>query len=127
MHADKWSPVASLFVALCLLEVEAALEVVRFLGLDFFLKVAVLVPFFAGFVGLVVWTLGYDRTYHRNPWPVRLTWIAAALVLGGFWTLAPLAWAGVALLAGAAVWNQVLVGRLNEQRRRAREVGRRLR
>lgn len=126
MHTDKWAPVASLFFALCLLEVEPALEAVRFVGLDFFLKVAVLVPFFVGSVGLTLWTLGYDRTYHRNPWPVRLTWIAAALVLGGFWTVEVVAWIGVALLAGAAVWNQVLVGGLNERRRRAREVGKRL-
>lgn len=126
MHTDKWSPLAAVFVALCLLEVGAALEVVRFLGLDFFLKVAVLVPLFAGFVSLVIWTLAYDRTYHRNPWPGRLTWLAAALVLGGFWTVELVAWAGVAVLAGAVVWNQVLVGRLSERRRRAREVGRRL-
>lgn len=126
MHADKWSPAASVFVALCLLEVEPALTAVRVVGLEFLLKVAVLVPIFAGCVGLVLWTLAYDRKYHRDPWPGRLTWAAAALVLGGFWTFEPMAWAGAGLLAGAATWNQVLVGRLNERRRRAREVGKRL-
>lgn len=126
MHTDKWAPPAGAFVALCLLEFGPVLEVVRFLGLDFLLKVAVLVAIFAGLAALAVWTLAYDRTYHRNPWPVRLTWLAGALVLGGFWTVEAAAWAGVGLLLAAPVWNRVLVGRLSERRRRARDVGRRL-
>lgn len=126
MHMDKWSPVVCLFVALCLLEVGPVVDAVHSVGLGFFLDLPVLVSVFIGLAAVVLWSLANDRLYHRNPWPGRLTWAAAALVLAGVWTVPPVGWAGAMLIAGAATWNQVLIGRLSERKRRARELNRRL-
>lgn len=126
MHMDKWSPVACLFVALCLLQVGPVVDAVRGVGLGFFLDLPVLLSVFVGLAAVVLWSLANDRMYHRNPWPGRLAWAAAALVLAGVWTVPSVGWSGAALLAGAATWNQVLIGRLSERKRRARELNRRL-
>lgn len=126
MHMDKWSPVACLFVALCLLQVGPVVGAVRGVGLGFVLDLPVLLSVFVGLAVVVLWSLVSDRMYHRDPWPGRLTWAAAALVLAGVWTVPPVGWTGAVLLAGAAAWNQVLIGRLSERKRRARELNRRL-
>lgn len=125
MHSDKWSPVASLAAGLCLLEVEPAVSALRFVGLGFLLDFTVLVVVFLALTGIFLWTLARDRPYHRDPWPGRLAWAGLAGVLAGVWVAAPVGWAGLALLAGAAIRNQLLVARLSERRRRARETNRR--
>lgn len=123
MHADKWGPAGSIFVALCLLDVGPAVAVVAAVALDGLLTDAILLPLLAALLGATIWSLAVDRRYHRNPWTSRTAWLAAALMFGGAWVHPAAVWAGIALLAGAAVYNQVLVGRLPERRRRAREVG----
>lgn len=126
MHADKWSPVASLVAGLCLLEVEPVLEALRFVGLGFLLDVTVLVVLFLALTGVVLWSVARDRLYHRDPWPGRLGWAGLVAVLAGVWVVDPVGWAGLALLAGAVIRNRVLLGRMSERRRRARETNRRL-
>lgn len=126
MHAEKWAPAAAAVVALCLLEVGPALAVVSALGLDVLLAEVILLPLLAAFLGLTLWALASDRTYHRDRGPTRLGWAAAALLLPGAWLFAPVAWLGLVLLAAAAAWNLVLLGRLSERRRRARETGRKV-
>lgn len=126
MHADKWGPAGSVFVALCALEVGPAVAVVSAVALDGLLIDPILLPLLAALLGVTLWSLAVDRRYHRNPWTSRLAWIAAALLFGGVWLHPAPAWVGMALLAAAAVHNQVLVGQLSDRRRRAREVGQRL-
>lgn len=126
MHADKWAPVGSIVAGLCLLEVGPVTATVSAVGLGFVLDDAILLPLLVALLGATIWTLAIDRRYHRSPWPSRLAWLSAALIVAGHWTPAAVGWAGVVALAGAAAWNRVLVGRLSERRRRAREVGQRL-
>jgi len=126
MHAEKWAPAAAVFTALCLVGLGPVTGLVSTLGLGVILTEVILVPLLAACLGLTLWALATDRTYHRERGPTRLVWAAAAVMLGGYWLLEPLVWVGIALVAGAAVWNQVLVGRLSERRRRAREAGRKV-
>lgn len=126
MHADKWAPAASVFVALCLLEVDAAVAVVAALALDGLLVDPILLPLLAALLGVTLWSFAVDRRYHRNRWTSRLGWAAAGLMFGGAWVHPAPVWLGTALLVAAAAFNQVLVSRLSERRRRAREVGQRL-
>lgn len=123
MHADKWGPAGSIFVALCVLDVGPAVALVAAVALEGLLIDPILLPLLAALLGATLWSLAVDRRYHRNPWTSRLAWVAAALTFGGGWAYPPAAWAGIVLLAGAVAYNQVLVGRLSERRRRAREVG----
>lgn len=126
MHAEKWAPLATLLVVLCLLEFGPAIALLSFLGLEVLVAEVVLVPAVAGGFGVSLWAFVSDRRYHRNRGPTRLAWVAAALVLGGYWAAPILAWTGTVLLAGAAAWNLVLVARLSERRARAREAGRKV-
>ena len=126
MHAEKWGPAATAFFALCLLEVGPVVDLLRSLGLGVLLDEVILLPLLGAALALSLWALANDRVYHRERGPGRLTWLAAALALAGHWLFAPLLWAAIVALAAAAVWNQVLVGRLSERRRRAREAGRKV-
>lgn len=126
MHADKWAPAAAVLLALCLAGVEAVTGTLRTLGLGFLLEDAVLLPLLGGLLGAAVWSLAVDRRYHRVAGPTVTSLAAAGLVFAGVWLGPAPALAGAGLLAGAAVWNHVLVGRLSEQRARAREADRKL-
>lgn len=126
MHAEKWAPAAAVFTALCLVGLDPVIGLVSTLGLGVILTEVILVPLLAACLGLTLWALATDRTYHRERGPTRLVWAAAAVMLGGYWVLESLVWVGIALVAAAAAWNQVLVGRLSERRRRARETGRKV-
>lgn len=126
MHADKWAPVGGILAALCLLDVGAVTGPLTAIGLGFVLDDAILLPLLAALLGATIWTLAIDRRYHRSPWPSRLSWLGTILVFAGLWTPGLVGWGGVAALAGATVWNRVLVSRLSGRRRRAREVGQKL-
>lgn len=126
MHAEKWAPAAAVVTALCLVGLDPVTGLVSTLGLGVILTEVILVPLLAAFLGLTLWALATDRTYHRERGPTRLVWAAAAVMLGGYWVLESLLWVGIALVVAAAAWNQVLVGRLTERRRRAREAGRKV-
>lgn len=126
MHAEKWAPFGAVFVALCLLEVGPAVAIVSALALDVLLAEVILLPLLAALLGVTIWALAEDRAYHRDRGPTRVAWASAALLLGGWWLFVPAAWLGIVLVAAAGAWNLVLVGRLSERRRRARETGRKV-
>lgn len=126
MHAEKWAPVAVVFFGLCLLGMGPVVELVRAIGLGVVLDPVLLLPLLGTAFALTLWALANDRVYHRERGPGRLTWFAAGLALAGHWLLEPLLWAAVAAVAVAAAWNLVLVARLSERRRRARETGRKV-
>mgnify|MGYP006298581193 CR=1 FL=1 len=126
MRRETWAPAGAVLSALCLLELGPITGFLRSVGGGFLLELWIVLPLLALFLAVTLWTLATDRRYHRSPAPSRLSWAATALMAGGWGLWKPAAWAGVALLAGAAVWNVVLVRRLTGRRARAREVGRKL-
>lgn len=126
MHAEKWAPFGAVLVALCLLEFGPVTTVLSALGLGVLLADVILLPLLVALAAVTIWALAEDRAYHRERGPTRVAWASAVLLLGGWWLLEPAAWLGVVLVAAAAVWNLVLVGRLSERRRRARETGRKV-
>lgn len=105
MHADKWAPLGAIFTALCALGVRPATVILSFLGLDFLIRDAVLIPALVGFLLLSLAAFHGDRDRHGRAAPILLGWAGAVLSVAGLWISSYVVVLGLGLLVIAALWN----------------------
>ena len=97
--------VGSALALLCCAGFVPVLGALSAIGLGFLIKDAVLIPLLVLALGLTLWGLSHGRRCHGRtaPWVVGL--VASALTVSGLFLWVPLAFAGLAAVVMASVWN----------------------
>ena len=101
--------VGSLLAGACCLGFAPFLAGLSAIGAGFLVNDLFLVPLFAVFVGVALWGLWMSRARHGRAGPFMLGAIAAVTAFAALWFSAPLAYAGLAALVAASVWDIVLL------------------
>lgn len=106
-HVDKVGVFGSSVAALCCLGITAIVSILSSVGLGFLLRDRVLLPLFLVSLGLAVTGLFIDARHHHHRSALVLGVIAGlALLLSSFVTpFRPVAFASIAALITASVWN----------------------
>ncbi len=82
-------PISSIFVALCCLGVPAVIAALSAIGAGFFINDAVLIPLLIVALGITITGSFLSFRQHRNPWPLGLTIVSSAVVVGGIFLSQP--------------------------------------
>lgn len=104
---DKIGITGSILAALCCLGVTAVVSVLSSIGLGFLINDRVLLPLLLGFLALAVAGLGIDARHHHHP-SALIVAVASGIALFLFTWVAPsrpAAYAGIAGLIAASLWN----------------------
>lgn len=91
----------------CCLGFAPLLAVLGAVGAGFLIRDAILVPLFALFLAFTLWSLWRSRAAHHQRGPLRLGLAGAIVAFAALWFLAPLAYAGLAGVVAASVWDIV--------------------
>lgn len=94
-------------VGACPVCMAATAGVLSSLGLAFLLDTSYLLPLMTAFLGVALLALGYKANIRRGFGPLLIGILSAAAILAGkfVFSLDVMLYAGLAGLAGAAVWN----------------------
>ncbi len=79
------------------------------IGAGFLISDLVLIPRFVVFLAITLWGLWASRKRHNRPGPFFLGTGAAIIAFAALWFFGPLAYAGLAALVAASVWDVVLL------------------
>lgn len=106
-HLDKVGVFGSSVAALCCVGVTAVVSILSSVGLGFLLQDRILLPLFLGFLGLAIAGLFMDARHHHHRSALIMGVIAGlALFLSSFVAPSrPAAFASIAALVGASLWN----------------------
>lgn len=99
----------SALALLCCAGVAPVLGLVSAIGLGFLLKDAVLLPLLVLGLAVTLWGIRRGRHCHGRAAPWALGWAGCALTVVGLVAWVPLAFAGLALVIAASLWNVVAV------------------
>lgn len=79
------------------------------IGAGFLINDRVLIPLFVVFLGITLWGYWASRKRHNRLGPFILGTAAAIIAFAALWFFVPLAYAGLAALIAASVWDIVLL------------------
>jgi mercuric ion transport protein len=78
-----FGPISSVFVALCCLGVPAVIAALSAVGAGFLINDAVLIPLLIIALGITIAGSFLSFRQYRNLWPLGLTVVSSAVVVGG--------------------------------------------
>ena len=79
------------------------------IGAGFLISDTVLVPLFVVFLGISIWGLSGSRAKHQRNGPFFLGLGSAVVAFAALWFSVPLAYAALAALIAATVWDIVVL------------------
>ncbi len=107
MLKETSGTVGSVLSGACCLGFAPLITGLSAIGAGFLVSDAILIPLFVVFLTYTVWVLWTSRKVHGRAGPFYLGAGAAGVAFAALWFLAPLAYAALAALIAASVWNIV--------------------
>ena len=106
-----WSTILGGFTALCFVNFPMALAFLTGIGLGFLINDLILFPIFFFSLGVMVYSLNYNRKNHLSFTPIFVAIISALIILTGvfFETIVAVVALGVAGLFIATIWDFILI------------------
>lgn len=101
--------VGSLVSLLCCAGVAPVLGVLSAIGLGFVLTDAILIPLLVASLGVTLWGLRQGRRCHGRASPLTLGLVGSIAAVAGVFAWIPLAFAGLAAVLAAGIWNVLAV------------------
>jgi mercuric ion transport protein len=107
MLKETSGTVGSVLSGACCLGFAPLLAGLSAIGAGFLVRDAILIPLFVMFLAYTLWVLWASRKVHGLAGPFYLGLGAAVVSFAALWFLTPLAYAALAALIAANVWNVV--------------------
>ncbi len=107
MLKETSGTVGSVLSGACCLGYAPLIAGLSAIGAGFLVNDAILIPLFVVFLTYTVWVLWASRKVHGRAGPFYLGAGAAVVAFAALWFLTPLAYAALAALIAANVWNIV--------------------
>lgn len=108
-HLSRLGAVGAVFASLCCLGFSALVSLLAAIGLGFLINDAILLPLLVVFLGIYIAGLALGYRKHGKP-SVPILGIVAAVANFGFIFVVfirPAAYAAIALMVGASIWDLV--------------------